>query len=246
MWIAALLAFAAAWYSIAPPTSHRLARSTGAAAGPVRQREPLVAGGLIGNARRRTRVCVLASTAAGWAVGGPVGAAVGVLAGVALTAWLDRVESPEAARSREEMSRDLPLAIDLLAACAAVGQPGAHALSVTYQAIGGPLGQRFDGLQARLAMGADPLTEWTRVGEDPQLAPLARTMVRTLQSGAPVTSGLTRLADDIRRDRRTQSQLKARNVGVKAAGPLALCFLPAFMAVGVVPTVAGAFQNLLM
>ncbi len=243
--IAALLAFAAVWHSIAYPTRHRLGSLTGAA-GTAHQRKPLVGVGLVDNSRRRARVCVLASTVAGWAVGGRWGAAVGVLAGVGLTLWLDRLESPEAVRSREEISRDLPLAIDLLAACAAVGQSAAHALSVTSRAIGGPLGQRFDGLQARLALGADPLIEWTRLGEEPQLAPLARTMVRTLQSGAPVTGGLTRLADDIRRDRRTQSQLKARNVGVKAAGPLALCFLPAFMAVGVVPTVAGAFEHLLM
>ncbi len=33
---------------------------------------------------------------------------------------------------------------------------------------------------------------------------------------------------------------------MKAAGPLAACFLPAFMLIGVVPTIAGAFSNLVL
>ncbi len=69
-------------------------------------------------------------------------------------------------------------------------------------------------------------------------------MERSTESGAPLADGLTRLAEDCRRERRTETQLRARKVGVKAAGPLAACFLPAFMLVGVVPTVAGSFQRL--
>jgi len=69
-------------------------------------------------------------------------------------------------------------------------------------------------------------------------------MQRSAESGAPLAEGLSRLAEDRRRERRTQTQVRARNVGVKAAGPLAACFLPAFMLVGVVPTVAGSFQRL--
>ena len=70
--------------------------------------------------------------------------------------------------------------------------------------------------------------------------------MRTAESGAPLVEGLSRLAADRRRERRTQTQLRARSVGVKAAGPLAACFLPAFMLIGVVPTIAGAFSNLVL
>jgi pilus assembly protein TadC len=154
------------------------------------------------------------------------------------------MESPGTVRERETVARDLPLAVDLLVACTLAGQPVDRAFTVVAQAIGGPLSRRLDALLARISLGADPLTEWGALVEDAQFGALARTMVRALKSGAPLASGLSRLAEDSRRDRRSVSQAWARSVGVKAAGPLAACFLPAFMLIGVVPTVAGAFTSL--
>jgi pilus assembly protein TadC len=177
---------------------------------------------------------------------GQLGAVLGVPAGIGLSWWVSRLESPSQAREREEISRDLPLAADLLSACVLVGRPVDEALLLVSRALGGALGVRLDRLTARLALGSDPLTEWRRATVDPQLAPLARAMVRTLESGAPIGDALSRLAEDRRRERRTQTQLRARNVGVKAAGPLAACFLPAFMLIGIVPTIAGAFSNLVL
>ncbi|MGH3449042.1 MAG: type II secretion system F family protein, partial [Nocardioidaceae bacterium] len=137
-------------------------------------------------------------------------------------------------------------AVDLMAACAVVGRPPEQSLQVVSTAVGGALAARLDGMSARLSLGADPATEWARLADDEQLAPLGRTMRRTLESGAPLVDGLSRLAEDRRRERRTQTQLRARSVGVKAAGPLAVCFLPAFMVIGVIPTVVGAFQSLVL
>ena len=169
-----------------------------------------------------------------------------LLAGCALSWWISRLESPSQAREREEIARDLPLAADLLAACVQVGRPVDDGLRLVSRAVGGALGSRLDTLTARLALGSDPLSEWRRATTDGQLGVLARTMVRTLESGAPIGDALTRLAEDRRRERRTQTQLRARNVGVKAAGPLAACFLPAFMLIGIVPTIAGAFTHLVL
>jgi len=42
-----------------------------------------------------------------------------------------------------------------------------------------------------------------------------------------------------RRARQVAAQAAARRAGVLAVGPLGLCFLPAFVLVGVVPLVAG-------
>jgi Flp pilus assembly protein TadB len=195
---------------------------------------------------RRLALCVAACTAAAWLLGGSLLVVCGVPVGVALSWWLGRLESPSEAREREEIARDLPLAAELLAACVFVGRPLDDGLRLVSRAVGGPLGSRLDSVTARLALGADPLTEWRRATADPQLAPFARTMARTLASGAPVGDALARLAEDRRRERRTQTQLRARNVGVKAAGPLAACFLPAFMLIGIVPTIAGAFSRLVL
>lgn len=202
---------------------------------------------LVEDVRHRAVVCVLAAAAAGWLLVGPsLSAVCAVPVGLGLSWWLGRLESPSTTRAREEIARDLPVAVDLLAACARVGRPPDQSLAVVARAVGGAVGARLDAATARLALGADPQVEWRRMMTDAQLAPLARTMLRTLESGAPLVDGLTRLAADRRRERRASVQARARTVGVKAAGPLAVCFLPAFMLIGVVPTIAGAFTHLVL
>jgi Flp pilus assembly protein TadB len=201
---------------------------------------------VIENPGRRLALCVGACTAAAWLLGGSFMVVCGVPAGAGLSWWLGRLESPSQAREREAIARDLPLAAELLAACVFAGRPVDDGLRLVSRAVGGPLSCRLDSVTTRLALGADPLTEWRRATGDAQLAPFARTMARTLESGAPIGDALTRLAEDRRRERRTRTQLRARNVGVKAAGPLAACFLPAFMLIGIVPTIAGAFSRLVL
>jgi hypothetical protein len=56
---------------------------------------------------------------------------------------------------------------------------------------------------------------------------------------------MLRLAEDLRRRDRADVESRARSVGVKAALPLGLCLLPAFVLVGVVPLVAGSVSVLL-
>lgn len=199
---------------------------------------------VVGSPVARGLVCAVAVTLLGWVGAGSLGALVGVPAGLALSVWIGRLESPEAARSREQIDRDLPLAVDLLAACVSVGRPPQDSLAIVSRAVSGALGTRFEEVAARISLGGDPVAEWARLLPDPQLGGLARTMRRSAESGAPLVEGLARLAQDHRRDRRTRTQVRARNVGVRAALPLAACFLPAFMLVGVVPTVAGSFQHL--
>ena len=66
-----------------------------------------------------------------------------------------------------------------------------------------------------------------------------------MESGSSVSEAMTRLADDLRRSARADVESRARAVGVKAAIPLGVCLLPAFVLVGVVPLVAGSLGVLL-
>jgi hypothetical protein len=50
---------------------------------------------------------------------------------------------------------------------------------------------------------------------------------------------LQRVAEDARDAARWDAQARARALGARAAAPLGLCFLPAFVLVGIVPVVAG-------
>lgn len=251
--LVALLAFTAMWCLLPPrhPVLHRISdlphpeSHTGQLAPVEHAREHNRPASLIEDERRRFVICAIACASLGWLLGGLLAGIAGIPCGVLLSWWVGRLETPSAARARKQIMRDLPLAVDLLAACAYVGRPVDSSLGIVSRAVGGALADKLQPIMARLALGADPLTEWRRVAADPTLAPLARTMARTLESGAPLAVGLSRLAADRRRERRTATQLVARNVGVKAAGPLAACFLPAFMLIGVVPTIAGAFTNLI-
>jgi pilus assembly protein TadC len=71
-------------------------------------------------------------------------------------------------------------------------------------------------------------------------------MVRAAASGAPVAETLTRLADDSRAAARVAAVTAARRVGVQVVAPLGLCFLPAFVLLGIVPVIAGLAADVLL
>ena len=66
-----------------------------------------------------------------------------------------------------------------------------------------------------------------------------RAVARAAGTGAPLADSVRRLAADERERARWAALERARRAGVQAVGPLAACFLPAFVLVGVVPVVGG-------
>ena len=73
--------------------------------------------------------------------------------------------------------------------------------------------------------------------EDTELGPISSVMRRSAATGAPAALLLCGLANDLRAELRATALSDARRLGVRAAGPLGLCFLPAFILIGVVPLV---------
>ncbi len=162
-----------------------------------------------------------------------------------------------AARARRSVERrdarlatDLPRAADLLAACLDAGAAPAQALAVVARAVRGPVGARLADLSAVLAAGGElsagpggPVP-----GPPGPVDPLERltgALGRALGTGAPLATVLRGLAADERRRHGWAATERARAAGVRAVGPLALCFLPAFVLVGVVPVVAGVAGSVL-
>jgi Flp pilus assembly protein TadB len=175
-------------------------------------------------------------------VGGWAGVVTGAGAAAVTVVVLRRLEPRAVRLRRERMAADLPTAVDLLAACLVSGRPPAAALGAVVEAVGGPLAEELQVVAVRLHLGADPVRVWRDVGRRAgPLAALGRTMARSLDTGAPMADGLRLLASDLRRAHRAAVERKARGVGVRAAAPLGLCFLPAFVLVGIVPTVVSAF-----
>ncbi|WP_080043727.1 type II secretion system F family protein [[Actinomadura] parvosata] len=172
-------------------------------------------------------------------IGGTPGALAALLITPATALFLHRRQPSQSHLDRQRTAADLPFAADLMTACLRAGRPVAAATETTAKAIGGPVGERLTWASTQLRLGADPDPTWASLAKDPAMGQLARAMSRATQSGAPMADVLTRLSDDARDASRATAVAAARSVGVKAVAPLGLCFLPAFVLLGIIPVVAG-------
>ncbi|MGW0230757.1 type II secretion system F family protein [Actinopolymorpha singaporensis] len=195
--------------------------------------------------RIRTLAAVLAGCAAAVVVGGVTGLVLGVVAAFAVPWVLGRLEPREVRRRREQLAADLPFVADLLAGCLRAGSSPQRAIEAIAAELEGPTGNALAQVATGFRLGADARTAWSGFLAEDGLAPFGRAMVRVWDSGAPLASTLDRLADDARAALRARNDQRARTVGVRAAAPLGLCFLPAFVLVGIVPLVAGAVDAFL-
>jgi Flp pilus assembly protein TadB len=199
------------------------------------------------DARRQWAVAGLAGVVSALFVGGPVGWAAGLLVTVGCVRVLSRLEPRAARLRRARIVAELPMAIDLLAACLRGGGAWHESVEAVADAVGGPLGTELSRVAARIRLGAEPAEEWLSLAAaDPALTPLGRAAARAATGGAPVATTLARLARDQRRTARAAAAAQARTAGVRAIAPLGLCFLPAFVLLGIVPAVAGIASTVLL
>ncbi|KQT90641.1 hypothetical protein ASG49_12765 [Marmoricola sp. Leaf446] len=180
-----------------------------------------------------------------WALlGGVLGVAAGPVAGVLAWRVLGRAEDPALARRRERLDDELPTGVDLLAACLDAGAAPEAALVTVGRALGGPVEEELLAVHARLELGVDPAAVWHELASHPQLGPLGRTVARAHDSGASVATAVRGLAIELRERAEAEVETRARSIEVRAAAPLGLCLLPAFVLLGIVPLVAGAFASM--
>jgi Flp pilus assembly protein TadB len=194
--------------------------------------------------RWRPLWALLAGVAVAMFLGGPVGLAAAPVAAGATWWVIERSEPAQVRRDRERARRDLPHVVGLLADALRSGRPPDAALEVVAGALPGPAAARLAELVPRLRLGVDRQQVWADLAADPALAPLGRALARAHRTGAPVVPAVERLADELARSARAEVEDRARAVGVKAAVPLGLCLLPAFVLVGIVPVVAALLSTL--
>jgi len=164
---------------------------------------------------------------------------------VVVPRFVGRMESRSERRRREALARQGPVVADLLAATLSSGAPMRSALAAVGGALTEPARGNLLAVVSALDLGADPVEAWAVLADDDVLGAVAGAVVRSARTGAPLSSLLSRLADDMRRDRRAMVEVAARTAGVRAVVPLAACFLPAFILLGVVPVVAALAGQLL-
>ncbi|SDC43257.1 Type II secretion system (T2SS), protein F [Geodermatophilus telluris] len=221
-----------------PPASARVAARVrtvgGAPSRPRAGRPPGPAGPPPAGVRR-----LLLPAAAGLATALLLGGAAGVAAGAGVAVLADRVlrRSGREVDAAAELVPELPVACDLLAVCLAAGLPVAGALAAVAPALPGPLGDALTGVAGRLRLGAAPRVAWSAAPGP--LAGLGRVLVRAGESGAAAVPALRVLAAEARTAARSRTEAGVRRAGVWVLAPLGLCFLPAFVCLGVAPLVIG-------
>lgn len=136
-----------------------------------------------------------------------------------------------------------PLAVagtfDLLAACLQAGLPVSGAVAAVAGSAPDPLRESLRRTADRLALGADPATAWDVTESEPATEALARMARRSARSGAALSSEMAELATQQRIEAEDRAVAAVEKAGVLIGGPLGLCFLPAFVCLGIVPVVIG-------
>ncbi|MFI6167615.1 type II secretion system F family protein [Nocardia sp. NPDC051052] len=171
---------------------------------------------------------------------------------VAVSRRLRGLREPEVAQVVVPVAKQKldPLAsasvFDLLAACLRAGLPMAGAARAVAPGAPEPLGAALRRAADLLALGADAATAWERAAVDgagragaEEVESLARMARRSARSGASLAVAVGELAEQRRAAIEDAAASRAERAGVLIGGPLGLCFLPAFVCLGIVPVVIG-------
>ena len=225
--IAAMVMALAAWLAFPPPAHGRLRSITDSPA-PVRTRAipiPDLAAVCLG-------LGIAVVLASWWGV-------VIAMAAVVLTRRLTgRLESRASRDRRLQLERQLCEVCDLLAATLASGASVPSALTAVAKATAAPASDELERVVAALNLGASPASAWKDAVVAPEFHRVRAAFERSAVSGAPVAEVLKALSRDERRRRKSAVEVAARSAGARAIAPLAACFLPAFILLGIVPVVA--------
>jgi Flp pilus assembly protein TadB len=187
-------------------------------------------------------VAVGAVGAVGWAVGGVAvgfgGALVASgLAALAAVGFRRLLESGTAERT--EPGAELASCWELLAACLEAGLPVAGAVLATAAPLTGAAGSGMRRVAGLLELGSDPVDAWRTVEHRQALAAFARAAARSAGTGAALARVARTECARLRAELTDAAHARAQRAAVLITGPLGLCFLPAFLVLGIAPVVIG-------
>ena len=135
----------------------------------------------------------------------------------------------------------------MLAACLASGMAVSTAAAAAAPSAPPQLARVLSRAADLLALGADPATAWSNPGSAtgrPRLKPAAAGAAIGVVGHGP-GAGVAELATQSRHDAADAAGAAAERAAVLIAGPLGLCYLPAFLCLGIVPVVAGLAGDVL-
>lgn len=135
--------------------------------------------------------------------------------------------------------------LDLLDAACSAGASVPGSLAAVGSAVGGVRGRVLRRVSGALRLGAGWQEAWTEATQEisptaqtpdaAALEPVAAALQPCWQDGVAPGGTLRAAAALIRRERHAQALEAAGRLGVRLVLPLGLCYLPAFVLVGLVP-----------
>ena len=132
----------------------------------------------------------------------------------------------------------------MLAACLRSGAPPQAALLSVAEVAAEPLASLFRRTAALARLGFPAAVAYRGWGSWPGLPDAASVMIRTELTGAATGDALLRIARRMEQEHLARAREGVRRAGVTAIAPLCLCFLPAFLLVGVVPVAISLLSQL--
>jgi len=181
-----------------------------------------------------------------------VGAAIAVPpfgAILVLAGWRvpDAALARRARRRVAEASSEVPLFLDLLAVATSAGLAPQLAVRLACDPLRGPLAAELGTAVRRTDLGRRWRVEFAGVAERLALVDLRRavaTLGRSEALGSSLATEMSRLAADVRAERRARAAERARTAPVKMLFPLVFLILPAFLLLTVVPVLLSTVRSI--
>jgi len=196
------------------------------------------------------RLAKPAAVAAGAAVALVANPVAGLVAGGVLW-WLlpelvARLDTADEARREAALAQQLPQAAGLLSACLASGAPLPRSLAVVAGAMADPARDVLMRAARTAELGGGPaeLAAVLSQPRDPGWQAVGAAVVRASMTGAALADLLHDQAEQAATLWFAEAAARARAAAVRSVLPLALCYLPAFMLLGVAPLVASFLTGL--
>lgn len=172
-----------------------------------------------------------------------IGAGVlAALAGVGAGFGFRRLRTHGERRDADPLA--MAVAGDLLAACLRSGMPVPTAVRAVAPAAHPDAADALRATADLLALGAEPREAWEPARRCSATTELANAACRTSRSGSALAGVAEDMAGRARAAVADLAEERAQRAGVLVAGPLGLCFLPAFLCLGIAPVVIGIASQL--
>lgn len=154
--------------------------------------------------------------------------------------WSDRFSSqdfsPESPDEENDDDPDAALALMAYSGLLGTGMSHARALTSLAESVRGPVRHELLHAVSGLSLGLSWDEAWAKIPAE-RLSPvsclLRDVLSATASSGAPGRSVVRRAASSFRQSWTRTAEAQAERAGVQLLVPLAVCFLPAFMILGV-------------